>query len=154
MSTQLEINFFDFDEPTSPANVPPLEPVEKCESVDNQSSNADTIEEDSASTITCTEENEPVSMPPTIVEIVRGDTEIVHVSKPVVKTRDRILEAMLANPKITVQMLQQQLGMSRRGLEDSIARMKKADIIRRHGSDTKGRWFVVGSRRRSHSDAE
>lgn len=68
-----------------------------------------------------------------------------HVEKHVEKkpkTSDRIVAAMKADPYVTGEMLQQLLGLSRRGIEDSIARLRKRGRISREGNDKGGRWIV------------
>lgn len=58
------------------------------------------------------------------------------------KTSERIVAAMKADPYVTGEMLQQLLGLSRRGIEDSIARLRKRGRISREGNDNGGRWIV------------
>lgn len=73
----------------------------------------------------------------------RGEGKHVekHVEKKP-KTSDRIVAAMKADPYVTGEMLQQLLGLSRRGIEDSIARLRKRGRISREGNDNGGRWIV------------
>ncbi len=76
------------------------------------------------------------------VETARGNSE-KHVETPH-KTSDKIVEAMRANPLITIETLQALLNLKRRTIEDSIARLKKDNRIRRKGSSTYGgSWEVL-----------
>lgn len=59
------------------------------------------------------------------------------------KTRDRIMELLRGNPKITFGSLVGELGISRSAIQKHIAHLKDAQLLRRIGPDKGGRWEVV-----------
>lgn len=67
---------------------------------------------------------------------------VVDYGPEVPKTSERIIAAMRSNPYITIRQLERKLGLSRRGIEDSISRLKKRGRVIREGSDNGGCWRV------------
>jgi len=63
--------------------------------------------------------------------------------KHVVKTSEKIIAVMQANPEVTAEMLASKLQLSARGIEDNIARLKKAGRVVRHGGRKKGYWKIL-----------
>lgn len=77
--------------------------------------------------------------------VVKNTKHVEKSSKHVVKTSDKILAAMRANPEVTAEMLASALELSQRGVEDSIARLRKGGRVIRHGGRKNGYWEVVES---------
>lgn len=75
--------------------------------------------------------------------VVKDSKHVVKGQKHVVKTSDKILAAMRANPEVTAEMLAADLELSQRGIEDSIARLRKSGRVLRHGGRKDGYWEVV-----------
>lgn len=65
-----------------------------------------------------------------------------HESTTVEKTVEGILSQLKSNPKITLRELQNNTGLSRRGIEWNISKLKQEGRIERVGSD-KGRYWKV-----------
>ena len=65
------------------------------------------------------------------------------VVKTVGKTEREILGAIRGNPEITRQALSEITGLSVRGVEWNIAKLKAEGKLRRKGSDKFGYWEVV-----------
>ncbi|MHB2153650.1 RNA-binding domain-containing protein [Calditrichota bacterium GD2] len=65
------------------------------------------------------------------------------VEKTVGKTAEKILHAIKENPEITTLQLAELLGLSRRGIEWNLARLKKQGKIKRIGPARGGHWQVV-----------
>ena len=62
---------------------------------------------------------------------------------PVEKTVEKILDAIKSNPKITQNQLAEIVGLTRRGIEWNLAKLKEKGIIKRIGSPKSGHWEVV-----------
>jgi ATP-dependent DNA helicase RecG len=65
------------------------------------------------------------------------------VEKTVEKTVELILIEMSNNSKITIKELSKITGLSRRGVEYNINKLKEEGKIRRIGSDRGGNWKVI-----------
>ena len=65
------------------------------------------------------------------------------VVKSVEKTGEKILALIKADPQVTQKELMNQTGLTRRGIEWNIAKLKKEKIIKRTGPDKGGHWEVV-----------
>ena len=65
------------------------------------------------------------------------------IQKTVEKTVEKILLLMKENPKITISELSKQTGLSRRGVEWNIEKLKKEGRIRRIGGRKGGHWEVL-----------
>jgi len=59
------------------------------------------------------------------------------------KTRERILNLIRANPEMTMAELAETLGLTRKGVEWSIRRLKEKGSLRRIGPDRGGHWEVA-----------
>lgn len=59
------------------------------------------------------------------------------------KTREEILSASKATPYITINELAEILGISQKGVEWQIAKLKKEGRIKRMGPDKGGHWEVI-----------
>jgi ATP-dependent DNA helicase RecG len=72
-------------------------------------------------------------------------TAVLHrtVEKTVEETVEIILKAMRENPKITAKDLEVLTGLTRRGVEYHIDKLKKAKIIKRVGSTKGGSWELI-----------
>jgi ATP-dependent DNA helicase RecG len=65
------------------------------------------------------------------------------VEETVEETVEVIINEMLANPKITAKELQEKTGLTRRGVEYHIDKLKKEKRIKRIGSTKAGSWKVL-----------
>lgn len=59
------------------------------------------------------------------------------------ETTDRVLNAIKKNPKITAKELQEVTGLSRRGVEYQLDKLKKDQLIARIGPDKGGEWRIL-----------
>ena len=59
------------------------------------------------------------------------------------ETVEELLRHFKSNPKLTVKKLEQQLNLSRRGIEYHIANLKKEGRLKRIGSTKSGYWKVI-----------
>ena len=57
--------------------------------------------------------------------------------------KEKILEAIRENPKITQKQLAAVSGLSLRGVEWNMSKLKNEGKIKRLGSDKKGTWEIV-----------
>ena len=62
--------------------------------------------------------------------------------KTVEKTDTQILNLIRVNPKITTKSIQETTGLTRRGIEWQIQKLKEQNIIKRIGPDKGGHWEV------------
>ncbi len=69
-------------------------------------------------------------------------TRVKAVEKTVEKTVEKIIELLLQNPTITQQEIMEKTGLSRRGVEWNLAKLKEAGRIIRIGPDKGGQWKV------------
>lgn len=60
------------------------------------------------------------------------------------KTRENILETMRKNPSVTMEELAEAAGISTKGIEWQIQKLKSDGIIKRIGSAKGGHWEVIG----------
>jgi len=67
---------------------------------------------------------------------------VIAFSKTVLKTDIQILNLIRVNPKITTKDIQKTTGLSRRGIEWQIQKLKEQNIISRVGPDKGGYWEV------------
>jgi len=67
------------------------------------------------------------------------------VEKTVEKTVGEILDQIKINPNVTIKELQSKTGLSRRGVEWNIAKLKSEGKIERVGPDKGGYWKVIDS---------
>jgi len=58
---------------------------------------------------------------------------------------EKIIEILIKNPKITIKEIQKETGLSRRGVEYNIDRLKKEGILNRIGPDKGGYWKIKSS---------
>jgi len=59
------------------------------------------------------------------------------------KTVEKIFDAIKSNPKITQNELAEIAGLTRRGIEWNLAKLKEKEIIKRIGPAKGGHWKVV-----------
>lgn len=64
--------------------------------------------------------------------------------KSSLKSSQKILELISASPSITISEIADRLGMTKRGVDKNIKRLKEQGIIRRVGPDKGGHWEVIG----------
>lgn len=53
------------------------------------------------------------------------------------------MELIIGNPKITMREMAKEIGLTNKGVEWRIARLKKDGIIKRVGPTKRGKWEVV-----------
>ena len=58
------------------------------------------------------------------------------------KSREKILELLRIHPEYTMAILANELGVTTKAIEKQLATLKKEGLLRREGSDRKGRWVV------------
>ena len=58
-------------------------------------------------------------------------------------SREKILELLRENPKLTTAGLAQAVGISSKGVEKQLAHLKREGLLRRIGPDKGGHWEVV-----------
>ena len=58
-------------------------------------------------------------------------------------SREKILELLRENPKLTTAGLTQAVGISSKGVEKQLAHLKREGLLRRIGPDKGGHWEVV-----------
>jgi Fic family protein len=63
--------------------------------------------------------------------------------KSTVKTEDKILEYLKENPKTTIKEMAEELGITIRGVEKQVAKLKKDGKLSRVGSARSGMWEVL-----------
>ncbi len=59
------------------------------------------------------------------------------------KSEQSIIEAIIANPNVTIPILQEMTGLSRNGIKKALNRLKVQGIIRRVGPDKGGHWELL-----------
>jgi len=59
-------------------------------------------------------------------------------------SREKIMELLRENPKLTTAGLAQEVGISAKGVEKQLANLKREGLLRRIGPDKGGHWEVVG----------
>jgi len=64
------------------------------------------------------------------------------VEKTVEKTVEKILSLIKDNPKITQEELSKQTGLTRRGIEWNLSKLKEKGILKRVGPDKGGYWEI------------
>ena len=60
------------------------------------------------------------------------------------KTCDQVLSILKTNPRATLDQVANVVGLSVRGIEQAIKRLKKAKRIRKVGGKRFGHWEVIG----------
>ena len=64
--------------------------------------------------------------------------------KTVEKTVEKVLELIRENPQITQRDLSEKTGLTRRGIEWNIEKLKEKGLLKRVGPDKGGHWEVLG----------
>ena len=80
--------------------------------------------------------------------VIEGDFDYYKITFPttrktVEKTVEKILDAIKSNPKITQNELAEIAGLTRRGIEWNLAKLKEKGIVKRIGPAKGGYWEVV-----------
>ncbi len=70
-------------------------------------------------------------------------TSVSTSTKTRVKTRVKILELITQDSNISVEEMAESLGISRKGIEWQMAKLKSEDLVRRIGPDKGGHWEVI-----------
>ena len=73
----------------------------------------------------------------------QGDTTEKSSEKSSQKSSQKILELVAADDKITTQEMANKLGISRRAVAKTIAKLQSAGILRRVGPDKGGHWEII-----------
>ena len=68
---------------------------------------------------------------------------IIYRSKTVEKTVEKILSLIKLNPHITQNQLSEETGLSRRGIEWNLKKLKETNTIKRIGPDRGGYWEIL-----------
>lgn len=74
--------------------------------------------------------------------VFRRKTVGITVGKTVGKTRERVILLIKENPRITREELADSLGLSVRGIEWNLRKLKEEGILRREGPRKGGRWVI------------
>jgi len=74
--------------------------------------------------------------------VVYLETVEKTVEKSVGKTVEKILQAIKDNPKITGEELSKETGLTKRGIEWNLAKLKEKGNLKRIGSDRAGHWQI------------
>ena len=82
-------------------------------------------------------------LPPIKFEFDKFFTVTFKRPKTVEKTVEKILDAIKSNPKITQNELAEIAGLTRRGIEWNLAKLKEKGIIKRIGPAKGGYWEVI-----------
>jgi ATP-dependent DNA helicase RecG len=77
----------------------------------------------------------------------QGDTTEKSSEKSSQKSSQKILELVAADDKITTQEMANKLGISRRAVAKTIAKLQSAGILRRVGPDKGGHWEIIPTER-------
>jgi ATP-dependent DNA helicase RecG len=64
-------------------------------------------------------------------------------TKKTLKTTEIIIEMMTDNPFVTAEEIVGRTGLTRRGVEENIKKLKNNGIIKREDPDKGGKWVVV-----------
>ena len=73
----------------------------------------------------------------------KGNEEEKTTLKSGLKSEHSIIEAIIANPNVTIPILQEMTGLSRNGIKKALNRLKAQGIIRRVGPDKGGHWELL-----------
>ena len=66
----------------------------------------------------------------------------VEKNKKTLKTTEIIIEMMTDNPFVTAEEIVGRTGLTRRGVEENIKKLKNNGIIKREGPDKGGKWLL------------
>ena len=66
--------------------------------------------------------------------------------KTVEKTVEKILQAIREHPKISIREMQIVTGLTRRGVERNLRKLKSEGIIKRVGPAKGGHWEIIGGK--------
>ena len=67
------------------------------------------------------------------------------VEKNVEKSVEKVWRLMKENPYITTKQIAENIGLTIRGVEENIKKLKKSNRLRRVGGDKGGHWEVISS---------
>lgn len=63
-----------------------------------------------------------------------------------VKTREKILKLILEDPSVSTEEMSKRIGITKKGIEWQIIRLKKEGILQRIGPAKGGYWKVIGEK--------
>ena len=70
-----------------------------------------------------------------------------NVVKSVEKTVEKVCRLMRENPYITTKQIADSIGLSTRGVEENLKKLKKRGRLRRIGGDNGGHWEVIDDKK-------
>ncbi len=85
-----------------------------------------------------------------MVEETGGKPRVKTREKPRVKTREKILDLIRINPEITVKQMAEEIGITDKGIEWQIAKLKQDGVLDRIGSPKGGHWNIIEDKRKKN----
>ena len=79
-----------------------------------------------------------------IVIEMRTKKDLIMESYPPVRTRDKIMDLLRENNKLSAAKLAKQVGIGVKGVEKRLAKLKEEGLIERVGAARGGHWVVIG----------
>ena len=81
-------------------------------------------------------------------EFIQNDMfrTVIYRKQTVEKTVEKILVAIKENPHITQNQMAEKTGLSRRGIEWNLKKLKEQGLIKRVGADRGGYWKIVNGK--------
>lgn len=73
------------------------------------------------------------------------ESALKNVEKNVEKSVEKVWRLMKENPYITTKQIAENIGLTIRGVEENIKKLKKSNRLRRVGGDKGGHWEVVST---------
>ena len=73
------------------------------------------------------------------------ESALKSVEKNVEKSVEKVWRLMKENPYITTKQIAENIGLTIRGVEENIKKLKKSNRLRRVGGDKGGHWEVVST---------
>ncbi|MEW5948842.1 MAG: ATP-binding protein [Thermodesulfobacteriota bacterium] len=77
---------------------------------------------------------------------IEGKTHIETREKTRVKTREKILRLILEDPSISTEEMSERIGITKKGIEWQIMRLKRDGILQRIGPAKGGYWKIIGEK--------
>ena len=89
------------------------------------------------------ERREPDDIPQEPTGETRVETRVETRGENTLKTREKILQLVKSSPTITIPEISARLGISSKGVEWQVSKLKAEGILRRIGPNKGGHWEVV-----------
>lgn len=77
---------------------------------------------------------------------IKGKTPVETRVKTRVKTREKILKLILEDPSVSTEEMSKRIGITKKGIEWQIIRLKKEGILQRIGPAKGGNWKLTGEK--------